>query len=41
MGERLTITGSVPGWYYVQLPDGRMGWVMMQFTTLEQPAPQG
>jgi len=41
MGERLTISGSVPGWYYVQLSDGRMGWVMTQFTTVEQPAPQG
>ncbi len=41
MGERLRIIASVPGWYQVQLADGRFGWVMTQFTVLEQPVPQG
>lgn len=40
-GERLTIRGSVPGWYNVELYDGNMGWVMSQFVALEQPMPEG
>lgn len=28
----LQIIGNAPGWYYVQLPDGTIGWVMAKFT---------
>jgi len=30
-GERLQVSGAVPGWYRVSLRDGRSGWVMSRF----------
>jgi hypothetical protein len=35
-GETLHVAGSTPGWQYVQLAQGRYGWVMSRFT--EAPA---
>jgi uncharacterized protein YgiM (DUF1202 family) len=31
-GETLHVAGSAPGWQYVQLSQGRYGWVMSRFT---------
>ncbi len=36
--EVLAVIGNAPGWYYVQLPDREVGWVMARFT---RPLPQG
>jgi len=40
-GTVLTVQGSAPGWYYVQLPNGRYGWIMVQFTATMEPPPEG
>lgn len=32
-GDTLVIHHHVPGWLYVQLPSGRFGWVIAEFTT--------
>ena len=40
-GEQITIRGSVPGWYNVELIDGSIGWVMMRFVEFDPEAPQG
>ncbi|WP_051309831.1 SH3 domain-containing protein [Desulfogranum japonicum] len=38
-GMQLEIKGTAPGWYYVRLPNGAMGWVMERYTQpLRQPA---
>ncbi|MFH1216221.1 MAG: DUF6515 family protein [Pseudomonadota bacterium] len=38
-GTMLTVFGSAPGWYYVQLPNGQFGWVMDRFTRMTGPPP--
>jgi uncharacterized protein YgiM (DUF1202 family) len=40
-GNLLTINGSAPGWLYVQLPNGRFGWVMAQYTAQISPPARG
>lgn len=40
-GNVLKVLGNVPGWYYVELPDGERGWVMEKFTAPLKPVPQG
>lgn len=38
-GTVLTVQGSTEEWWYVELPDGRFGWVLARFTTpLPEPA---
>ena len=32
-GNVLTVQGNAPDWIYVQLPDGRYGWVMKRFVS--------
>lgn len=39
-GDHLVIRGYAPDWYFVELPSGRFGWVMMQFTD-PVPASEG
>ncbi|BBO85712.1 SH3 domain-containing protein [Desulfosarcina ovata] len=41
LGDRLVTAGTSAGWYYVRLPDGQYGWVMMQYTRPVAPAAQG
>lgn len=38
-GAVLTVYGTSPGWYYVQLPNGQYGWIMEQFTRMSGPPP--
>lgn len=40
-GEVLQVKGTIPGWYYVQLPDNSFGWVMQKFTTEAVAPPEG
>lgn len=40
-GNILVIHGRAPGWFYVQLPSGKFGWVMEKFTAPVSPAPSG
>lgn len=37
-GMLLQVMGNAPDWYYVQLPNGTLGWVMKDFTD-QQPLP--
>jgi len=32
-GSDLIVRGNAPGWIYVELPGGRMGWVMSRYTS--------
>lgn len=34
-GDELFVQDEIPGWLYVQLPDGRFGWVMTEYTTAQ------
>lgn len=40
-GSILIIKGAAPGWYYVQLPNGKYGWVMVKFTAQTSPPTSG
>jgi hypothetical protein len=40
-GAILVVQSSSSGWYYVQLPDNRFGWVMGKFTNLLRPRALG
>lgn len=40
-GTVLSVLGSVPEWYYVELESGERGWVMMKFVAPAKPEPQG
>ena len=40
-GTRLAVYGTAPDWYYVQLPDGTFGWVMVRFTLPISDEPRG
>ncbi len=40
-GDRLVVQGSAPGWYYVRIPDGTLGWVSARYIRLLPPAAQG
>lgn len=31
-GHVVKILGNAMGWYYIQLPDGRYGWIMAKYT---------
>lgn len=37
-GETLEVVGEVPGWYRVQLPDGRIGYVSKAWTIVREEA---
>jgi uncharacterized protein YgiM (DUF1202 family) len=40
-GDVLTVQGISPGWLYVALPNGTLGWVAGQFTTQVAPPASG
>ncbi len=40
-GASLYVHGNSPGWYYVQTPDGRYGWVMLRYVSPLPGEPQG
>ena len=39
--DLLTVRSSSTDWYYVKLPDGSVGWVMVKYTTLVKPKAVG
>ncbi|GAB6908116.1 putative SH3 domain-containing protein [Desulfosarcina cetonica] len=41
LGERLVVQQTSGGWCFVGLPDGRTGWVMVQYTRPVAPGAQG
>ena len=40
-GTVLVVRGDAPGWLYVELPNGTLGWVMTVFTTHVPPPASG
>jgi uncharacterized protein YgiM (DUF1202 family) len=36
-GDIVTVYGTTPGWFYIELPNGYFGWVMTECTILEAP----
>ena len=40
-GDVLTVQGAAPGWLYVALPNGTLGWVAGQFTNQVAPPASG
>lgn len=40
-GTTLVVRGYAPGWFYVELPQGRFGWIMKKFTSFTEPLPSG
>lgn len=40
-GDILEVIGEADGWLYVQLPSGKFGWVMRQFTDPANPPAKG
>jgi hypothetical protein len=40
-GDTLIIQGNAPGWLYVELPDGKYGWIVEEYTEPVVPPPAG
>ena len=40
-GENLAVIGTSPGWYYIRLESGQVGWVMAQYVAPVRLSPQG
>lgn len=38
---RLKVKGKSPGWFFVELPDGKLGWVMKKYTMTITPPAKG
>jgi len=40
-GDKLSVYGYAPDWLYVKLPTGEFGWVMLRYTSPEEPPASG
>ncbi len=40
-GDIYPVQATAPGWFYIQLPDGRFGWVEQGYTAPAAAAPSG
>ncbi len=40
-GDNLVVLGTAPSWYYVQMPEGRHGWVMRHYVRPGAAIPRG
>jgi len=39
--SEVRVDGGVPDWLFIRLPDGRNGWIMEQYVTLDEPGASG